>query len=84
MLSNSYFLAKFRFDTAENEPAKMFAKFANFANPNPNPPFLRRNLHQPPRRGRLRRIQPEHVPARALAAAPRDRDRRQADREPAG
>ena len=39
-LSNAYFLAKFRFDTAENEPAKNlqnFAKlknifFANFAN----------------------------------------------------
>ena len=38
MLSNAYFLAKFRFDTAENEPAKnlqKFAKFANFANPEP-------------------------------------------------
>ena len=37
MLSNAYFLAKFRFDTAENEPAKNlqnFAKFANFADPN--------------------------------------------------
>ena len=39
MLSNAYFLAKFRFDTAENEPAKNlpnFANFANFANPHPN------------------------------------------------
>ena len=38
MLSNAYFLAKFRFDTAENEPAKnlqKIANFANFANPNP-------------------------------------------------
>ena len=35
MLSNAYFLAKFRFDTAENEPAKNLQKFANFANPNP-------------------------------------------------
>ena len=45
MLSNAYSLAKFRFDTAENEPAKNFAKkffkianfaiFADFANPNP-------------------------------------------------
>ena len=26
MLSNAYFLAKIRFDTAENEPAKNFAK----------------------------------------------------------
>ena len=31
MLSNTYFLSKFRFDTAENEPAK-FSKNANFAN----------------------------------------------------
>ena len=38
MLSNAYFLAKFRFDTAENELAKNLQKFANFpsfANPNP-------------------------------------------------
>ena len=43
MLSNAYLLPKFRFDTAENEPAKNlqsfakfnFAKFANFADPNP-------------------------------------------------
>ena len=38
MLSNAYFVAKFGFDTAENEPAKNlqnFAKFANFADPNP-------------------------------------------------
>ena len=32
MLSNAYFLAKFRFDTAENEPAKNLQKqIANFA-----------------------------------------------------
>ena len=39
MLSNAYFLAKFRVDTAENEPAKSLqisAKFANFA---PSPPI---------------------------------------------
>ena len=30
MLSNAYFLAKFRFDTAENEPAKNFQNFAKF------------------------------------------------------
>ena len=38
MLSNAYFLAKCRFDTAENEPAKKlqnFVNFSNFANPNP-------------------------------------------------
>ena len=42
MLSNAYFLAKFRFDTAENEPAQNsqnFEKFANFADPNPLTPF---------------------------------------------
>ena len=41
MLSNAYFIAKFRFDTAENEPAKNlqnFAKSANFADPNPRSP----------------------------------------------
>ena len=31
MLSNAYFLAKFRFDTAENETAKNLQKFARFA-----------------------------------------------------
>ena len=35
MLSNADFLAKFRFDTAENEPAKNLQNFANFANPTP-------------------------------------------------
>ena len=56
MLSNAYFLAKFRFDTAENEPAKNlqnFAKFcpnfANFANPNPvtGPEDFRRGEEEP-------------------------------------
>ena len=32
MLSNAYFLAKFRFDTAENEPAKNLQNFAKIAN----------------------------------------------------
>ena len=38
MLSNTCFLAKFCFDTAENEPAKNlqnFPKFSNFAAPTP-------------------------------------------------
>ena len=30
MLPNAYFLAKFRFDTAENEPAKILQNFAKF------------------------------------------------------
>ena len=38
MLSNAYFLAKIRFDTAENEPAKNLQNFANF------PDFA--NFHQ--------------------------------------
>ena len=33
MLSNAYFLAKFRFDTAENEPAKNLQNFAKFKQP---------------------------------------------------
>ena len=32
MLSNAYFLANFRFDTAENEPAKNLQNSANFPN----------------------------------------------------
>ena len=32
MLSNAYFLAKFRFDTAENEPAKNLQNLLIFAN----------------------------------------------------
>ena len=47
MLSNAYFLAKVRFDTAENEPAKNLQKkienFEKFANPNP----LRRSRENP-------------------------------------
>ena len=39
MLSNAYFVAKFRFDTAETEPAKNLQNFArkkaNFNDPNP-------------------------------------------------
>ena len=31
MLSNAYFLAKFRFDTAENEPVKNSQNFAKIA-----------------------------------------------------
>ena len=32
MLSNAYFLAKFRFDTAENEPAKNLQNLQEFPN----------------------------------------------------
>ena len=47
MLSNAYFLAKSRFDTAENEPAKNlqnFADFPNFANPS----FIGQSSNGPP------------------------------------
>ena len=49
MLSNAYFLVKFRFDTAENEPAKNLQNFAkkivNFADPNLRLPVRRREQH---------------------------------------
>ena len=54
MLQNAYFLAKFRFATAENEPAKNlqnFANFPNFPNPNPNPPGRSARAHRRPRPG---------------------------------
>ena len=46
MLSNAYFLAKFRFDTAENEPAK---NLQNFANSRSRRCGRRRRLIRPPR-----------------------------------
>ena len=67
MLSNASFLAKFRFVTAENEPAKNLRKFANFSNlltltPNPK-------VH--PRCVRSRREAREA----AVAAAPEEHPR---------
>ena len=63
MLSNAYFLAKFRFDTAENEPAKNLQKFKILQ----NLPIL------PGRRGRPGLRAPRaHV--RGAGAAP-ERDR---------
>ena len=46
MLSNAYFLAKFRFDTAENEPAKNlqnFFKICQFSRPRARGELRRRN-----------------------------------------
>ena len=57
MLSNAYFLAKFRFDKAENEPAKNLQQFANFPNLlilTPSPDVLPR---RPGPRRRLRRVE---------------------------
>ena len=56
MLSNAYFLAKFRFDTAENEPAKnllILNKFSEPTYPGPTLPSKKRpwalflGLHHP-------------------------------------
>ena len=75
MLSNAYFLAKFRFDTAENEPAKNlqnFANFSNFANPNPADVVHR----EPGLAGRvLRGVGPRRRRARLGAVQPRGRPR---------
>ena len=54
MLSNAYFLAKFRFDTAENEPAKNLQNF--------------RKMQEPPRAAASRRAAPPR--ARRSGAAP--------------
>ena len=70
MLSNAYFLAEFRFDTAENEPAKKLqilqkhiATFANFATARS---LLGRPLQEdvPSGRRRARRWPPASVPVR--------------------
>ena len=73
MLSNAYFLAKFRFDTAENEPAKnlqKFAKFANFADPNPLTPVGSSLAPARARSAMARRLSRDEVEAEhALAAS---------------
>ena len=46
MLSNAYFLAKFRFDTAENEPAKNLQIFEKISCKN-LPTFLKFSTQQP-------------------------------------
>ena len=61
MLSNAYFLTKFRFDTAENEPAKKFAKFCQFCQVQP--------LQRDPLRG-LRAVF-GHAPRGPAGHAPR-------------
>ena len=61
MLSNAYFLAKFRFDTAENEPAKNLQNFANF----PNFPNFANRLHPQARH------EPREAHQQALVTPPR-------------
>ena len=57
MLLNAYFLAKFRFDTAENEPAKKNCKiYEKIAGSTPTLPWADRgDRHQRRRRGARRR-----------------------------
>ena len=59
MLSNAYILAKFRFDTAENEPSKVCRKPAS----------------QPEEASRDRRLRPLLVPAIGGGPVPRPRPR---------
>ena len=68
MLSNAYFLAKFRFDTAENEPAKNLQNFANFPN------FAPRDLDvEVPVHARVGRRRCAAEDGLAPAASPRQR-----------
>ena len=63
MLSNAYFLAKFRFDTAENEPAKNLLIFPILLSLTPNP--LTRGVRS---RGRRRHGAVPGVPGLPRAA----------------
>ena len=83
MLSNAYFLAKIRFDTAENEPAKnlqkkfkkflKIANFANFANPNPLTRLEHRRIPRPSSRPRRTANRASPLRSGALLAPPRRR-----------
>ena len=71
MLSNTYFLAKFCFDTAENEPAKNlqnFAEDANFANEDLVHAPRVHELRVPPRLRELRELR-VHLPPEVGAVA---------------
>ena len=72
MLSNAYFVAKFRFATSENEPAKNLqnsADFPNFANLE-GPDGRQRGLLQPGRAGDAHDEALPHPPHGAPAASP--------------
>ena len=73
MLSNAYFLAKFRFDTAENKPAKnlqIFGGTPNQADAEPGRTALSRETSRAD--GRRRRPEPRgsQRSARSAAAPP--------------
>ena len=79
MLSNAYFLAKFRFDTAESEPAKnlqKFPNFANFADPNHLNSRAQRTGRRCGSRGRRRGRAPPRCSGARGAAAWRGEGRR--------
>ena len=82
MLSNAYFLEKFRFDTAENEPSKNLQKFANFPNfANPNPYLCCHDRRRTRRRGQAHaRGRPSGDSKRERARAATLQDRREAGR----
>ena len=71
MLSNAYFLAKFRFDTAENEPAKNLQKFCNFFL---QIAFLGRHLDAVPLGGGARRARLRALPLQDLRERARLRE----------
>ena len=64
MLSNAYFLAKFRFDTAGNEPAKNLQKFANYF------AIMRKEYSQLCTRQRRSRAVGGHVAAEVVVPVP--------------
>ena len=79
MLSNAYFLAKFRFDTAENEPSKNLQNFRkmNFSKMHPSTyppgPDERRAPGDVEVRERAEPAALDHLPGRALAEEPESR-----------
>ena len=60
MLSNAYFLAKFRFDTAENEPAKNLQNFRKMH-------FRKMHFRKMPDHGLVRVLGPRAAAVRAVA-----------------
>ena len=74
MLSNAYFLANFRFDTAENEPAKnlqILQKKANLGDRDPVEGIAATDLRDPAAAVR----QPASPPVRRLTGASGDAPR---------
>ena len=71
MLSNAYCLAKFRFDTAENEPAKNLQNFRKMHLRKMHFRKMRRQPHPGHRPHRLRRGLLRRRPAAAADAAGR-------------